>query len=300
MEIPEHIFPFERHWFDRGDGVRMHFVDEGGGDPVVMVHGNPTWSIYYRNLVGLLRERYRCIAPDHVGCGFSDKPGDDRYAYTLAQRIDDLDALIGHLDLGDRITLVVHDWGGMIGMAWAARNPERVRRMVILNTAAFPMPETKRFPPPLWLTRTPVGALLVRGFNAFARGAAATCCTRRPMDPEIRRAYVAPYDSWDNRIATLRFVQDIPLSPGDPGFGIVSETGDRLRHLADVPTLICWGEKDFVFDHHFLAEWERRMPHAEVHRLPDSGHYVLEDSDDLILPLVDAFLDGHPITEAVA
>jgi len=141
--IPRELYPFEGRYFDRGAGVRMHYLDEGEGPPVVMVHGNPTWSFYYRQLVLALRDGHRCIVPDHVGMGLSDKPGDDRYAYTLAQRVDDLEALLEHLGVDRDVTLVVHDWGGMIGMAWAARHPERVARLVILNTAAFPLPSDK-------------------------------------------------------------------------------------------------------------------------------------------------------------
>ncbi|MDH3999398.1 MAG: alpha/beta fold hydrolase, partial [Desulfuromonadales bacterium] len=117
-------YPFENNFLDL-NGLKYHYLDEGQGDVVVMVHGNPSWSYYYRNLAKALRDDYRVIAPDHIGCGLSDKPGDDAYEYTLRQRVDDLDALLAHLDVNEKITLVVHDWGGMIGMAYAARYPER-------------------------------------------------------------------------------------------------------------------------------------------------------------------------------
>src|SRR5690606_5870175 len=156
--VPGELYPFRGRYFDVG-GARMHYLDEGTGEPVVMLHGNPTWSFYYRELVRALSPRYRCIVPDHVGMGPSDKPGADRYEYTLERRVDDLGALLEPLGVERDVTLVLHDWGGMIGMAWAARRPERVARLVILNTAAFPLPDDKPFPWPLWLTRTPVGAL---------------------------------------------------------------------------------------------------------------------------------------------
>src|SRR6266567_2418147 len=138
-------YPFTGHTLNL-DGLSYHYLDEGAGDPVVMVHGNPSWSFYYRNLVLALRGNYRCIVPDHIGCGFSDKPGDDRYDYTLSRRIDDLERLIDHLGLVGKITLVLHDWGGMIGMGYATRHPERIGRLVLLNTAAFQMPKEKKFP----------------------------------------------------------------------------------------------------------------------------------------------------------
>lgn len=298
--ISRELYPFDGHYFDRGGGVRMHYLDEGRGAPVVMVHGNPTWSFYYRRLVLALRDRYRCIVPDHVGMGLSDKPSDDRYVYTLAQRVDDFEALLDHLGVDRDVTLVVHDWGGMIAMAWAARHPDRVARLVILNTAAFPLPADKPFPWPLGLTRTPVGALLVRGFNAFSAVAARVCVTREPLSPEVRRAYTAPYSNWNDRIATLRFVQDIPLRPGDRGWPILEATAEKLPTLAHLPALICWGARDFVFDDTFLREWEKYLPNAEVLRFADAGHYVLEDAADEIIARVERFLDEHPLSAHVA
>ncbi|WP_279384383.1 alpha/beta fold hydrolase [Geotalea toluenoxydans] len=125
MDITKH-YPFTGNYLDL-NGLAYHYLDEGSGDPVVMVHGNPSWSFYYRNLVLALRDRYRCIVPDHMGCGFSDKPDDDRYDYTLPRRVDDLERLLDHLQLSKNVTLVVHDWGGMIGMAYAVRHPERIK-----------------------------------------------------------------------------------------------------------------------------------------------------------------------------
>jgi len=288
-KIPDHLYPFERHRLDL-DGLRYHYLDEGDGEVVVAVHGNPTWSFYYRDLVRDLSDEYRVVVPDHMGCGLSDKPSDDDYDYTMSRRIDDFAALMDDLDLTD-INLVVHDWGGMIGLAWAVRNPERIKRLVILNSAAYHLPKSKRFPWQLWMVRdTPLGPLMVRGFNAFARGAASLACTRKRLSKEVRDAYCAPYDSWADRIATLRFVQDVPLRPGERGYDIVSDTAARLDELSDRPVLVCWGDKDFVFDHHFLEEWLRLYPDAEVHRFPDCGHYILEDASEEIIPLIRRFL----------
>jgi len=216
----------------------MHYLDEGEGDPIVMVHGNPTWSFTYRRLVSALSTTHRCIAPDHIGMGLSDKPGDDRYEYTLASRVDDLERLLDHLDVTRNVTLVVHDWGGMIAMAWAARHPGRIARLIILNTAAFPLPRGRSFHAPLRFTRTALGGLLVRRFNAFSEAAARLCVTRRPLSPEVRRAYTAPYDSFENRIATLRFVQDIPLAAGDPGYDIVASTALDNSAVVNSPCLL--------------------------------------------------------------
>ena len=289
------LYPFESHFFEQ-NGLRQHYLDEGQGAPVVMVHGNPTWSFYYRNLVTALKGQYRVIAPDHIGCGLSDKPADSGYSYTLKQRVDDLDALLDHLQIKEKITLVLHDWGGMIGMAYASRHPERIARLVILNTAAFHLPAGEKFPLALKICReTQLGVFLILGFNAFARFAARIGCKRHPLTPELQEAYCSPYDTWQNRIATLRFVQDIPLNTGDAGYELISEVQDGLHRFADRPMLICWGEKDFVFDTVFRDEWQRRFPRAEVHSFADCGHYILEDAKEEVIPLIVDFLKKHPI-----
>ncbi len=301
MFLPsEKLYPFASHWLEIA-GQRMHYLDEGPRDaPVVlMVHGNPTWSFYYRNLILALRDRYRCIVPDHIGCGLSDKPGDDQYSYTLARRISDLGALMEHLQPKTAIHLVVHDWGGMIGFGWAAERPEQIASMVVANTAAFPLPKEKKFPPGLWLVRnTAVGALLVQGLNAFS-GLAAHVAFKKPVSAEVRKGYTGPYDSWANRIATLRFVQAIPLGPEDAAWNIVASTEARLPEFADKPCLLAWGEKDFVFDLHFLRKWQLIFPQAKVLSYPDCGHYVLEDAGPALTEAISTFLDAnvHDINE---
>ncbi|ABL00698.1 alpha/beta fold hydrolase [Pelobacter propionicus] len=283
-------YPFQSHHLDL-DGLAYHYLDEGSGPAVVMLHGNPSWSFYYRNLVRELSASYRCIVPDHIGCGLSDKPGDERYDYTLARRVQDLERLLDHLAIRDNITLVVHDWGGMIGMAYAVAHPRAIRRLVVMNTAAFQLPPGKPFPLALRICRdTRLGSLLVRGFNAFSLAASFVGCKRNPLSRELRRLYRLPYGSWNDRIATLRFVQDIPLKPGDRGFDLVNSVDRGLDQFRDLPLLLVWGERDFVFDRHFLAEWRRRFPQAEVHSYADAGHYILEDMKDEVVPIISAFL----------
>jgi len=293
-QIPHALYPFEGHTLDRG-GLRYHYLDEGQGAPVVMVHGNPSWSIYYRALVQGLSGSHRCIVPDHIGCGLSDKPGDDRYGYRLADRVADLEALIAHTCPEGPLTLVAHDWGGMIAMAYAVRHPERIARIVLLNTAAFHLPAHMQVPAAIATVRnTPLGAFAVRGFNAFSRGAAWVGCKQHPMSAELRAAYCAPYDSWDNRIATLRFVQDIPLSPTDPSYELVSEIEQGLSLFGDTPILLCWGMRDFVFDGRVLDVFVEHWPHAEVERYPECGHYVLEDASEAVVARIGEFLRTHP------
>jgi len=291
------FYPFQGQFLDL-DGLQYHYLDEGPKDapPVIMLHGNPSWSIYYRNLVNLLSKNFRCIVPDHIGCGLSDKPDDAQYDYTLDRRVADLNKLVEHLGLGDNITLVVHDWGGMIGMAWASLHPDLVKRFVIFNTSAFRLPPSKSFPVGLWICRnTALGTFLVRGFNAFSAGAAWVGCKRKRMPRALRHAYTRPYNSWKNRIATLRFVQDIPLASTDRNYTTVCGVESGLGRFSELPMLICWGLKDFVFDKHFLKLWTNAFPKAEVHRFEDCGHYILEDASDEILPLVEKFLEKNPL-----
>jgi pimeloyl-ACP methyl ester carboxylesterase len=292
VAVPRSLYPFEGKILDRG-GLRYHYLDEGAGQPVIMLHGNPTWSFYYRGLIAALRADYRVIAPDHIGMGLSDKPDDARYQYRLASRVDDLAALVAALDLPGKLTLVMHDWGGMIGMAYASRHPERIGRLVLLNTAAFPMPASMRLPRSLRLVRdTALGALAVRGAGAFSRVAARVCCTRRPLSRQLRDAYCAPYHDWQSRIAILRFVQDIPLGPDDPSYALVEQVAHSLPLFRRTPALICWGDRDFVFTPEVLARWQREWPQAQIHRFADCGHYLLEDAGEEVQALVRGFLQA--------
>jgi haloalkane dehalogenase len=308
MSVPD--YPFTPQRLEVRPGIAMSYLDEGprDGEVVVMLHGNPSWSYYWRHLVLGLRDPvsgkaassngYRCIVPDHVGMGLSDKPDDaadasPRYEYTLQSRVDDLTTLLDKLGITGPVTLAVHDWGGMIGFGWALSHARQVGRLVILNTAAFPLPAAKRMPWQLSLGRDcRVGGWLIRRFNLFARGAA-RMGTRRRLPPAVRQAYRGVYDGWDNAIATLRFMQDIPLREGDPAWALVAEAGRRLPDYADRPAFIGWGLRDFVFDRHFLEGFVRALPGAEVHAFDDAGHYVLEDKHELLVPAIRRFLDAQ-------
>jgi haloalkane dehalogenase len=288
------LYPFRSRILDR-NGLNYHYLDEGTGNPVVMVHGNPTWSFFFRRIITALSPDYRCIASDHMGCGLSDKPDESRYDFRLASRVADFSALMDHLDL-ERVTLMVHDWGGMIAMAWAVTNPERVARIIVTNTAGFFPPGKKRIPLRLWIIRnlsTFARPAVLYG-NLFARGAIRMAPHKR-LPAEVRDGLLAPYNCPDNRIATLRFVQDIPLVPGDPGYDIVDQVSRNLESLNHVPMLILWGRHDFVFDVDYYDEWRRRFPDAESHLFEDAGHYLFEDVPERIIGLIADFLSRHPI-----
>lgn len=281
------LYPFKSHHHDL-DGVRLHYLDEGAGPPLLFMHGNPTWSFYWRNLILGLRDRHRCIAVDHIGCGLSDKP--QQYNYTLAQRIDDLVSLVEMLDLSDA-TLLAHDWGGAIGLGTVLRLSQRFSRIVLFNTGAYPPPFV---PWRIAACRTPLfGTLAVRGLNAFAR-AALSMAVEKPerMTADVRAGLLAPYDNWANRVAVDRFVRDIPLSPRHPTWQTLEQIEAGLPSLADRPIQLIWGMRDWCFRPECLDRFIQHWPQAEVHKLADCGHYVIEDAHERIVPLVQTFLDS--------
>ncbi len=278
-------------------GQRMHVIDAGprraARGTLVMVHGNPTWSFYYRRLVAQFSDRYRCIVPDHIGMGWSDKPHDTDYPYTLGQRIADLDNVLEALCPRGPLTLILHDWGGMIGMGYGVRHRSRIARLVLMNTAAFKLPAGKSLPWPLILCRTPgLGAVAVRGLNLFCRGAARQCIKTARLSATEQAELLAPYDSWANRIAVHRFIQDIPLRPGDTSHACAALIERDLGQFLDCPTEIFWGGRDLVFDDDFLKQWQTILPQAVVHRFAHAGHYVLEDAHEQIIPLLEEFLEA--------
>ena len=292
-EDPEfkELYPFESHYCRLNSGISMHYIDENidtstDKEILLMLHGNPSWSFYYRNLIPAFSTQYRVIVPDHIGMGFSDKPQD--YEYTLQNHLDNLSELLVRITSGkERVNLIVHDWGGAIGMGWAIKNRQRTGKIVILNTGAFLSTE---IPFRINICRIPLfGALAIRGFNAFAYGAT-RMAVEKPMSPEVKSAYLLPYDNWDNRIATLRFVQDIPLKPKAPSYKLLQKIDHNLRNLREKKMLILWGGKDWCFNNHFFVEWRKRFPHAKFEYYDNGGHYVLEDKNSAITLKLKEFL----------
>jgi haloalkane dehalogenase len=268
------------------DSLRYHYVDEGHGDPLLMVHGNPTWSFYWRNLIAGFRDRFRVVAPDHIGCGLSDKP--QNYSYCLSQHVHNLVRLIEALDLSP-VTLLVHDWGGAIGLGAALQVPQRVTRLILFNTGAYPPPFV---PFRIRVCRTPlVGRWAIRRLNLFAR-AALRMAVAKPerMTPAVKAGLLAPYDSWQNRVAIHQFVADIPLTPRHPTWDTLAKIEEGLPSLADRPVQMIWGMQDWCFTPACLDRFREIFPQAEVHRFEDAGHYVIEDAYERIIPLVQAFL----------
>ena len=275
------------------DGHRMHFVDQGGGDldqdrsdPILMVHGNPTWSFYWRQLIDHFSATHRMIAVDHIGCGLSDKP--QHYNYCLDQHIDNLVRLIEELDLKN-ITLVVHDWGGAIGIGAAQKLVDRLKQIVITNTACFPPPYV---PWRIRACRSPwLGTKMMRGMNVFSR-AATRMATSRPggLSEDASFGLLYPYDNWANRVAIDRFVHDIPNSNKDATWRTLEAIQQNMELFGDLPALIVWGMRDWCFRPECLVEFERLLPHAQVKKLPEVGHYVMEDAADQVIKEMEEML----------
>ena len=280
------------------DGHRMHYIDEGQdspGNPLLFVHGNPTWSFYWRNFVRELRPEHRCIAVDHIGCGFSDKP--QNYDYCLRTHADNLKSVIKELDLNN-ITLLAHDWGGAIGMLAATEMPERFSRFVLFNTGAFPPP---RVPLRIASCRIPfLGTLGMRGLNSFA-AAAQVMASHKPggLDPAVLAGLILPYDSWANRVAIDAFVRDIPLTKKHPTYAVLEKLENDLGQFKDHPFQFIWGMEDWCFTPACLDQFLTHLPNAEVDRLTDAGHWVIEDDPDRCLKSVREFLTKNSLPSAM-
>ncbi|MCB0324487.1 MAG: alpha/beta fold hydrolase [Bdellovibrionales bacterium] len=290
------LYPFHSHCLNLG-GVLYHFVDEQPGESegatqpvtapetIVAVHGNPAWSFTFRGLIAGLRNDYRVVAPDHVGCGLSDKPSD--YPYCLEQHIRNLETLIERRELRN-VTLVLHDWGGPIGLGYAIRHPENVRRIVLLNTVGFRLPTVPWF---LHLSRLPlIGRALIQGANAFTIGATRLGVVRRPLPPAVRRAYAFPFRRMRDRTAVYRFIQDIPTKVDHPSYAVLARIEQELEKLRRHPILIVWGARDPVFRRAALERWRSLFPDAVIEVFDDAGHYVMEDAAEAVLDTIRSFL----------
>ena len=276
------LFPFKIKTL-KVDDYNLRYVDEGKGPVVVLLHGNPTWSFYYRNLIKGLKKNYRVIVPDHLGCGLSDKP--QNYPYDLNNHIQNIVSLLKKLEV-QSFRLIVHDWGGAIGMGVATRDPAKVERLVLLNTAAF---TSERIPKRIQICRQgKLGEFLVRRLNGFALPAT-FMTTVKPLPKNVKQAYLYPYQDYANRVAVSRFVQDIPMEVNHPSRTLLESIESKLPAVS-CPKLILWGGKDFCFNTEFFDRWKKIYPEAKSHLFKDAGHYILEDKPEESLQKIQEFL----------
>jgi pimeloyl-ACP methyl ester carboxylesterase len=276
-------YPFRSRWCELPGGHRLHYVDEGAGEPVLFVHGTPSWSFEWRHLIRALSATHRCVAPDHLGFGLSDRPRDA--AYTPEAHAERLAAFVARLGL-DGVTLVVHDYGGPIGLPLALADRPRVRRLVVLNSWMWSFAGDRDMERAARVAGGAIGRFLYRHANLSLKVIMPSAYgDRRKLTPEIHRQYLAPFpDAW-SRGAVLW-----PLASALLGSGAHYDALWRERHrLRALPALVVWGTADSAFRPHNLARWREALPHATVVELP-VGHWPQEEAPDAVADAVRSFL----------
>jgi haloalkane dehalogenase len=284
-------FQFQSKYYQAAHG-RMAYIDEGRGEPIVMLHGNPTWSYLYRKFISRIAAERRAIAVDHIGFGRSDK---SLKMLRLEDHIKNFSELALGLDLRNA-TLVMQDWGGPIGLGFATRFPDRIKRLVIMNTWAFRIAAGTPLHPLLEQFRIPgVGEALVQGLNLFVEGFLPAGIHRpERIDPVMMAAYRAPFPDYNSRAPVLAFPRDIPVGDDHPSAAVMAEIQDNLDKLR-LPALIIWGAHDIAIPPQLIqARWLRYFPEAEVHLLDTASHFLQEDEPDQIVDLILDFLRRNP------
>jgi haloalkane dehalogenase len=282
--IDRNEYPFSSHFLKLEMG-RMHYVDEGSGEPIVMVHGNPTWSFLYRHMVKGLSRDYRCIAVDHIGFGLSDKPLD--WSYYPEDHAKNLARLIEKLALKD-ITLVVQDRGGPIGLSYALDSPENVKRLVIMNTWMWSVKGDPHFERFSRFMGGPVGRFLIRRFNFFVR-----VFMKKAMGDSSRlsalahRHYSKALEIPEERKGCWTFPKQI-IGSGD-WLDILWSQRDKIR---DKPALILWGMKDIAFREQELNKWISLFSDCKAIRYDGVGHFVQEEKGSELCPPIENFMKG--------
>ncbi|MDQ4005282.1 MAG: alpha/beta fold hydrolase [Actinomycetota bacterium] len=280
-------FPFEPRFARVAEDVRLHYVEQGSGDPVLMLHGNPTWSYLYRRFLPPIADAgFRAIAVDHMGFGRSDRPSGHHH-YHLRAHVGNLVAFIRELDL-ERITIVMQDWGGPIGFGAALEERSRVARLVVMNTWLGVLPPGIRMPFHEPFRQRGLGEMLALGANLFVEAMFAGV---RPetATPLLAEAYRAPFPDYYSRVPILAFARDIPIGEDHPTATYMAEVASGGTAL-ELPTLLVWGMRDPVLPPPILEGWKSLFPHAEVLELAEARHYLQEDEPEAIVRRMVGFL----------
>ncbi len=275
-------YPFKHHYFKVND-TTMHYVDEGEGEVLLFVHGTPSWSFEFRNVIKFLSKKYRCIAIDHIGFGLSEKPA--KYDYTVQNHTASLLKLITHLQL-NQFTMLVHDFGGIIGLAAAEQIPEKIKGLVILNTWCRSIQDEPEYKKMKVILGSPLVPLLYRYLNFSAKYILpAAFGERSRLTPEIHQHFLRPFSKASERNGTIAFAKSL-LRDQD----YYASVGKKLSILKDKPVLIIWGMKDeFITEKHLL--WmQEQFPGSKVVRYDDAGHFVLEEKSVVAGPVIAEFM----------
>jgi cis-3-alkyl-4-acyloxetan-2-one decarboxylase len=281
-------YPFTPHYHSH-QGIDIHYIDQGSGESVVMLHGDPTWGFLYRHFISPLSQHHRCIVPDHMGMGKSSTP-DDRSLYRLEQHIANLEALLLHLNLDD-ITLILHDWGGPVGLGFATRHPERIKSLVLMNTWAFAPWPGGPFPRLLEIIRSERGEAFVLRKNGYLEPTLiGTTHHSEKLTNTVLDAYRAPFPTPESRLAMLCWSRDIPVRETDTSYAEMKRIEDALPQFNTKPVILVWGMQDPVIQPSILLRWQQLYPHATTHEIEDASHFLQEDAYERIIHLIETFL----------
>lgn len=267
--VPQHLYPFESRYVDV-DGSRVHYIDEGTGPTLLFLHGNPTWSFLYRNIVRDLRDSFRCIAVDYPGFGLSSAT--EGYDYTAKAHARAVESFVTELDLRD-VTLMGQDWGGPIGLAVATRHPERFSGFILGNTWAWPLNGIVHFEVFGRVMGSRVGRLLIRNANAFVN-VMIPLGTATKLPAEVIEAYRGPFNEREARRPTWEFPKELLR-----GKRFMLRVQDDLSNVTHLPTLFLWGGRDFALRKRVeLPRFERLFPNHETVVLDRARHFFQEDA----------------------
>jgi len=294
--LPEdlkHEYPFDAHFFTTGRGHTLHYIDEGLNREerpcILLLHGNPTWSFYFRSIIRNLSQNFRVIALDHINCGLSQRLS-PKVETTLSEHIENAHELIAFLQLKN-ISLILHDWGGAIGMGLAQKNPEKIKSIIAMNTAAF---LSRDIPWQINMLKNSVGLFLIKKYNLFAYPAL-FMASQKGLKPLVKKGMIYPYLKEKNRAQTAHFVLDIPLKKEHQSFEKLQKIEISLQHFAqsEIPIKLIWGKKDFCFSMKFYQKWLSFFPNAETFVLDNAGHYLIEDETEIVNREIECFLNKH-------
>lgn len=281
------LYPFRHRWLG-ADGTRIHYVDEGprDGATILLVHGNPVWSFVWREQVrALAGEGFRVVAPDHVGFGLSDKPGDVSY-YSLDRHVRNMERLCDELGLRD-VTVVVHDWGGPIGLGWVTEHPDRVKGLLVLDTWAWIPSKAPKLPLPYAIARTGLGNLLFDRWNLFLPLALRFGIGDRRLRPRaVMRAYRFPFRG-TSAAGILAFMRGIPSRDGEPNAPRMRRIEERLPTLR-CPKRLLWAENDPVLPLGAARKFQRIWPDAPLEIVAGARHFLSEEAPQRVTDAIRA------------
>jgi haloalkane dehalogenase len=280
--LDKQLYPFSAHYFDL-NGQKLHYLDEGKGDALVFIHGTPTWSFMYRDLIKGLRQNYRCLALDHLGFGLSDKP--KNYPYSAQKHAENLENWLNSLNL-ENFTLIIHDFGGVLGFNYALKYPEKIKNLIVFNTFLWSSEGEPKFEKFKKILKNPVLPFLYRYFNFSARFILPKGFEdKKKLSKTLHQHYLKPFSKVSEREGTLGFVK--ALLNEQAWF---NQLWQERAKLLDKEILLLWGMKDEFLTEEYLEKIKHNFSHSQVHTFADCGHFVPEEIGDALVPIFQDFL----------